>query len=103
KMAAGAAAANLDASGLVNLGAGTHAAFSYTNDPNYAGASTIITSDATNIPSLAIERSAVGGNPSNQSNQTLFVGTHLNPTVASSWSWGINNEMQIDHNAAPGG
>jgi hypothetical protein len=88
------------------VGTGAFAPLPPTNNtPNLTGASLFApaANDNTNIPALAVIRTTQGGNPSNQSNETLFVGTHLNLTSPSSFYWGFNNQVQVDHNAATAG
>ena len=96
---------NAGVNGVATIGTGTFAPISYTNTPDLTGASIFapIANDTTNIPALAVTRTTQGGNPSNQSNETLFVGTHLNLQSPAGFYWGISNQVQVDHNAAPGG
>ena len=96
---------NTQISGIANIGTGSFAPLTHTNTPNLTGSSSVFPAadDNSNIPAFSIARTTQGGNPSNQSNETLFVGTHLNLTSPSSFYWGIYNAVQIDHNAAPNG
>jgi hypothetical protein len=79
----------------------------YTATPNLTGASLFAPAATanTNVPALGIYRTTQGYNgPSfNQSDETLFVGTHLNFTSPSAYYWGISNQVVVDHNAAPNG